>query len=82
MIRKQVYIKSHQEALLKDKPRSLGLTEAELIRGAIDEHLRSKFEIHKDASAWESEKQFILSRMKEGNYSLKRGWKREELYGR
>ncbi|ACV62821.1 hypothetical protein Dtox_1986 [Desulfofarcimen acetoxidans DSM 771] len=81
MIRKQTYIKSHQEVLLKNKAKALGLTEAELIRCAIDEHLKTKFAIHKDTSAWETEKQFIISRMKEENYSLQRGWRREELYG-
>jgi hypothetical protein len=36
MIRKQLYIDPHQDALLKRKARELGLSEAELVRRALD----------------------------------------------
>ncbi len=36
MIRKQVYIESRQDATLKQQARALGVTEAEVIRRAID----------------------------------------------
>lgn len=36
MVRKQVYIESRQERLLKRRARELGVTEAELIRQGID----------------------------------------------
>jgi hypothetical protein len=36
MIRKQLYIDPHQEAALKRKARELGLSEAELVRRALD----------------------------------------------
>lgn len=39
MIRKQIYIESHQDGILKQKARSLGITEAEVIRRAIDHHM-------------------------------------------
>lgn len=82
MIRKQVYIKPHQEALLKTKASKLGVTEAELIRRAIETHLKTSFEVHKNPAAWESERKFILSRMRPGKQAQKRNWRREELYDR
>jgi hypothetical protein len=36
MIRKQLYIDPHQDAALKRKARELGLSEAELVRRALD----------------------------------------------
>jgi len=82
VIRKQVYIKPHQDALLKTTASKLGVTEAELIRRAIEAHLKTGFEIYKNPAAWESERQFILSRIRPGKHAQKRGWRREELYDR
>lgn len=39
MIRKQIYIEPAQEANLKEQARSLGLTEAEVIRRAINRQM-------------------------------------------
>ncbi|HHW42812.1 MAG TPA: hypothetical protein GXX25_03205 [Desulfotomaculum sp.] len=82
MIRKQVYIKPHQDALLKKKAGELGVTEAELIRRALEIHLTAGTVVQKDMMAWEREKQFILSRIKPGNREQGRQWRREELYER
>jgi hypothetical protein len=40
MIRKQLYLESHQDAALKRKARALGLSEAELVRRALDAALQ------------------------------------------
>ena len=82
VIRKQLYIKPHQDVLLKKKAKASGLTEAELIRRAIETHLKTNFELHKYPLAWETEKQFILSRIRPGKQAQKRGWSRDELYDR
>jgi hypothetical protein len=42
MIRKQLYITREQERILKDRAREEGLTEAEIVREALDRHLRHK----------------------------------------
>jgi hypothetical protein len=40
MIRKQLYITREHERALKDRARAEGLTEAEIVREALDRHLR------------------------------------------
>jgi len=40
MIRKQLYITREQERALKDRTRAEGRTEAEIVREALDHHLR------------------------------------------
>ncbi|GEA25946.1 hypothetical protein MiAbW_00485 [Microcystis aeruginosa NIES-4325] len=40
-IRKQIYIEAEQNNLLKEKARQTGLSEAEIIRQAIDRHIIS-----------------------------------------
>ncbi|RPF49397.1 hypothetical protein EDD75_0207 [Thermodesulfitimonas autotrophica] len=84
MIRKQIYIAPHQEALLKRKARALGLAEAELVRQALEKHLCAGESIRPNPDAWEAEKRFIRSRMKlaQGGTRKERHWRREELYDR
>ncbi|RKO66885.1 CopG family transcriptional regulator [Desulfofundulus salinus] len=82
MSRYQVYIKPHHDALLKKRAGEPGVTEAELIRRAIEAHLAAGPSIPRDISAWEREKQFILSRVKKGDQERGRQWQREELYVR
>jgi hypothetical protein len=52
MIRKQVYIEAHQEALLKRLSKQQGVTEAELIRAGIV-RLFPGSSPAKDRSSWE-----------------------------
>jgi len=82
LIRKQVYIKAHQNALLKKKAGELGVTEAELIRRAIEAQLSAGMTMPENPAAWEREKQFIFSRLKQGKQDQGRRWRREELYER
>lgn len=42
MIRKQLYITREQERALKERARREGISEAELVREALDRHLRSE----------------------------------------
>lgn len=82
MIRKQVYIEKEQDAMLKRMAKRRGVTEAEIIRQAIERQLHATQSRRRDLSAWEEEKAFIRSRMKLKVPQRKgdRGWTREELY--
>ncbi len=80
MIRKQVYIESRQDATLKQQARALGVTEAEVIRRAIDCQMTSVRLGARDPKAWEREKAFIAKLMAKGPVSGGRKWKREDAY--
>lgn len=91
-IRKQIYIEAEQNNLLKEKARQTGLSEAEIIRQAIDQHIIS---VNVDPSAslrvksptpnlsaWEREKAFIAGLENRPSEPGKRDWRREDLYER
>lgn len=80
MIRKQVYIESRQETTLKQQARALGITEAEVIRRAIDRQMTSVRLSIRDLKAWERERAFITKRMAKGHAPGGRRWKREDVY--
>jgi len=80
MVRKQIYIEPEQEALLKRLTRLSGISEAELIRQAIEHQIRFSLLSLRDLEAWRREKAFITRLMKQGPVRGRRTWKREELY--
>ena len=80
MIRKQVYIEPRQEYRLKELAGMLGITEAELIRRAIDQQAGLLSAGIRDLGAWEREKNFISTRMKGPVAPSKRRFRREEAY--
>jgi len=80
MIRKQVYIKPQQEILLKQRAKQLGVTEAEIIRNAIEGYMRSQIGPGLDPVGWEKEKAFIKELMKLGPVAGGRMWRREDLH--
>ncbi len=55
MVRKQVYIEPEQEALLKQRARALGVSEAELIRMGIAAMGRTAMGLPGDQRAWADE---------------------------
>jgi hypothetical protein len=83
MIRKQVYIHKHQQLLLRRLARARGVTEAEIIRQAIDQqmsggHVRV---LPPDPESWEKALAFMRSLQAQGPVSDQpRRWTREELY--
>ncbi len=91
-IRKQIYIEAEQNNLLKEKARQTGLSEAEIIRQAIDQHIisvnvdpersRRVNSPTPNLSAWEREKAFIASLENRPSQPGKRDWQREDLYER
>jgi hypothetical protein len=87
MIRKQVYIESYQDQLLKKKSKSSGISEAELVREALEAHLYGGVAKGLDLSAWDEEKKFIEQLIRQrkdsgrkANENHERTWKREGLY--
>jgi hypothetical protein len=80
MIRKQIYIESRQDNSLKKQARDLGVTEAEVIRRAIDRQMTSVRLGIRDRKAWEREKAFISKRTAKGRVLGGRQWKRDDAY--
>ncbi len=83
MVRKQIYLKKRQAISLKRQSRSRGISEAELIRQAIDHQIdRDPMESsHPDPAAWEKAHKFMLALQAAGPIPDRpRRWTREELY--
>ena len=83
MVRKQIYIEPRQEALLKQVAKRQSVSEAELIRLAIDRQLSSgRLQLSPpDPVAWEQAYQFMMELRARGPIEGQaRPWKREELY--
>ena len=83
MVRKQVYIEGRQEALLKRMAQTQGVSEAELIRLAIDRQMNGVLtrSMPADRAAWEQAHHFMLALRARGPLaSQARSWKREDLY--
>src|SRR5438552_4494177 len=74
-VRKQIYIEPEQDQLLKSVSRDTGLSEAELIRQAIDSHVEELHRRKLGLAAWGKERAFILNRMKLGPVPGKRNWR-------
>ena len=83
MVRKQIYLEERQEARLKRIARARGISEAEVIRQAIDRQVRG-VEVDTgggDPSVWKSALRFMRSlaaHPRKGRQG--RTWKREDAY--
>ncbi len=83
MVRKQIYIEPRHEALLKRLARRRGVSEAELIREAIDQQIGGGLSHFppSDPAAWDEAYQFMLDLHARGPVAGQaRTWKREDLY--
>ena len=78
--RKQIYIDLAQEVLLKQLSSESGIPEAELIRQAIDQHLRTQPHPRPDLRAWEKERAFLAHFIAQGPVARGRTWRRDDLY--
>ncbi len=81
-VRKQIYIEPDQETMLKWLAREMGVTEAEVIRQAIDRQARLFRSVRRDLRAWEEESAFIQRLIEQGPVPGGRTWRREDLYER
>ena len=82
MVRKQIYLKPRQDQQLKRMVKETGLSEAELIRQAIDLQAQSSYPLALDPSAWQEERQFIERLIAQGPVEGGRTWRRQDLYER
>ncbi len=81
MIRKQVYIEPEQEEIVKRRAKELGITEAEVIRRAIEHFAATGQVVFRDPQAWEEILSFIRRRAEElPGLNEPRTWRREDLY--
>lgn len=83
MIRKQVYIAPRHERLLKERAREYGVTEADLIRQALDRGLSPAAPTTVDVEAWKEMRRYIeRHRRPLTAKTAKRRWTRDSLYDR
>ena len=83
MVRKQIYIEAQQEAHLKRVARARGVSEAEVIRHAIDRQVLGRsWELRSgDAAAWKKALKVMRSLTTRRRRSGPAGaWTREEAY--
>lgn len=81
-LRKQIYLDPQQEAALKRQAAATGISEAEIIRQAIDNQTRILRHPGAALEAWEREREFIQSRMAKGPVAGRRTWQRDDLHDR
>lgn len=81
-IRKQIYIEPDQETRLKQLASLTNLSEAEIIRQAIDQRTQSLGIKRRNLAAWEAERAFIRQLIDEGSVAGERTWQRDDLYDR
>ncbi len=82
MIRKQIYIQRRQQRLLKRLARRQGVSEAEIIRQAIDQQVQSAASrsLPPDPQALEAVIQFAIERRRISAGAEPYQWKREDAY--
>ncbi len=82
MVRKQIYIPKSQEQRLKKMAESRGVSEAEIIRRALESELRvAGYRPAYDLEAWERIDKFLQEMEKRAPVlQRKRDWTRDELY--
>jgi hypothetical protein len=82
MVRKQIYIEKRQKAQLKRAAKARGVSEAELIRQAIDQKLAGGAKgMPRDPDVWARAVALMRSLQAQGPLpKRRRTWTREELY--
>ena len=82
MVRKQIYINRRQEVVLKRLARLRGISEAEIIRRAIDHEMEQvqPFSVPYDPAAWEDILRFVAERKQAGITGQPYRWNRQLLY--
>ena len=82
MVRKQIYIQKRQDALLKRLSQARGLSEAEIIRQAIEREVGGApvQPAAIDRSAWQELVAFLEARQEAAGSRQPYRWNREEIY--
>ncbi|PTL37009.1 hypothetical protein CLG94_01725 [Candidatus Methylomirabilis limnetica] len=81
-VRKQIYLDPHHAQLLKQLARDLGVSEAALIRQAVDQQAAHLTPLRRDPAAWQQERAFIERLIQDGTVPGRRTWKRDDLHER
>lgn len=82
MVRKQVYLEASHDQVLKERARKYRVTEAELIRAAIDRGISPAPPTAPDPAAWKEVEAFLARRRRKRAPRGRRRWRREDLYDR
>jgi hypothetical protein len=89
MIRKQIYMQEEQDKFLKSKAQELRITEAEVVREALDSFQAYGYGTAAilDPSGWVKEREFLTQLLgthihQPSDEPVVRTWKREDLYER
>lgn len=82
MIRKQIYIRKQQDESLKRISEARGLSEAEIVRQAIDREIGGavKRSMLHDRSAWEAILRYLEKRKAVEESGEAYQWRREDAY--
>lgn len=82
MIRKQIYIRKQQNEMLKRVSEARGVSEAEIVREAIDREISgaAKRPLAHDRSAWGEILRFLDSRKANDTLAEPYHWRREDAY--
>ncbi len=80
LVRKQLYLTKAQDARLKSKASAMNVTEAELVREALDSQLDKLGYPLLSSEKWQEEIAFITKRQQKESSETRRRWKREDLY--
>ncbi|WP_316436446.1 CopG family transcriptional regulator [Leptolyngbya sp. NK1-12] len=81
-VRKQIYLDARQDTLLKRIAQQTGVSEAEIIRQALDQHLSAVHAPSPNLAAWQAEKAFIAQHKQRPALPGGRDWQRADLYER
>ncbi len=79
-IRKQIYINPEQQFFLKRMSTNQKISEAAIIRLAIDRYAQTHQINNSNQAAWENELAYIEQLITLGPVSGGRSWNREDLY--
>ena len=79
MIRKQIYLETRLDRALKEQAKRSGLSQAAVIRGALDKALGLRKE-RPELKEWRKFKRFCEERAGATSKRQGRRWKREDLY--
>jgi hypothetical protein len=82
MIRKQIYLEPAQNTALKRLAQQAGVSEAELIRAAIDQHLQTGRRLRPNPALWDEEFAFLERLAQQPFPAATRIWRRDDLYER
>ncbi len=83
MVRKQIYIQKRQDEWLKRASKARGISEAEVIRQAIDDQATTSSDQQspEDRMDWEKAVEFMRSlKSRRSQFSEPYKWNREEIY--